>query len=371
MNWQLFFAWVPFTALAVVFLFGAVPCRLRFRGLLTALAFLAVCAAKNIVYRHLGGDPYWPDLPRAVVISWDCLNAGLLMAVPMAMVFGLVAFFMPLRVRRFAAAVLAACAWIVGTVGVWSTQIDPRLVEIEARCPNLPPQLEGLRIVQLSDLHVCATTADDRIARVVERVNALRPDLVALTGDYADGWSPRRWQVLEPLRKLKAHDGVFAVPGNHEYYYGYHPLTQKFAQWGIVFLTNTCATVRGGRLAIGGVHHDQVVFHRECGDLPDVGRAFRHAPAGAFRILLSHAPLYARRDVARHGIGLQLSGHTHGGTLPIVYGVVSDYNNGFVRGLYDVNGVPLYVSSGMGEWGKVPIRLFDPTEITLITLKRK
>jgi len=371
MSWKLFFAWVPFAAFAADALFFLVPCRLRWKGWLAGLAALGICAAKNLAYRHLGGDPYWPDLPRVVVIVWDILGSGLVLAVLPALVFALVSFFCPLRVRRCLAVGLAVAVWSVAAVGVWSTQTEPRLVEVEVACPGLSSSLEGLRVAQLTDFHVCAATAEDRIARVVARVNALKPDLVVLTGDYADGWSARKWRILEPLRTLKAKEGVFAVPGNHEYYNGYHPFPQKFADWGIVLLTNTCATACGGAVVLGGVHHEQIAGYRCYGERPDLTKTFRAAPAGAFRILLNHTPKYARRDMSRHRIGLQLSGHTHGGTMPVVHRTVAGFNDGFVRGLYDVDGRPLYVSAGMGEWGKVPVRLFDPTEITLLTLKRK
>lgn len=349
----------------------AVPCRLSRRAWFVTIVALLVCFSKNIAYRVLGGDQYWPDLPRWLVIGWDILAGGLLLTVPMAIVSRVAFSFMAIHYRRIVALMVVVIAWAMSLVGVLAIQSEPRLVEVTAEYDNLPHELDGMRIVQLTDLHVCATTAPDLIAKLVSRVNGLDPDIVVLTGDYCDGWSSRKWAMLEPLRGLKAHDGVFAVTGNHEYYFGYFPLPEKFREWGIVLLENNCVSIRNGAAVIGGIHHEQIGGYSEYGEFPDVRKTFRKAPKNAFRILLVHAAKYARLYAEEHNVGLQISGHTHGGITPLVYCVTKVINNGFVRGMYDLGGRLVYVSAGIGEWGKLPVRLFDPPELTLITLRCK
>ena len=123
-------------------------------------------------------------------------------------------------------------------------------------------------------------------------------------------------------------------------------------------------------LALGGVN-DYGEAERKRDVLANVGRAFASATNGEFRILLEHRPTHARTHLAANGIDLQLSGHTHGGIGPVVSSLVARLNGGFVRGLYRIGGGVLYVSPGTGQWAGFPMRFFNPSEITLIVLRRR
>lgn len=370
-DWLRLLSLAPFAAIAIDFVFLLLPCRLKLRTIVLAVAVLVACALKTMGYAALGGHLRSPDLPWGLVVIWDIANVGLVFSAPLAFVTGLVGLFFPLRARRMLAFLVVLVAWGVAAVGVWSAQVEPRIHEVEMRCEGLPSAMDGYRIVQLADIHVCAATAEDRIARTVERVNALKPDLVALTGDYADGYAERRWRLLSPLKNLRASDGVVAVTGNHEYYFGFYPLREKFHEWGVRLLENDGTEIAGGVGFVGGVNDPiGTAIHPEFGEKPDVAKAFAKAKPGCFRILLSHEPKMFPVNVARHDVRLQLSGHTHGGMMPVVYDFARKTNGGFIRGIYESAQGRLYVSPGMGEWYMFPVRFFDPTEITFITLRK-
>jgi predicted MPP superfamily phosphohydrolase len=257
----------------------------------------------------------------------------------------------------------------------------PQVRETHIALPALPPGLEGLRIVQLSDFHIGASFGERWLSEVVRRTNALRPDLVLITGDMADGSPERIERHLRPLTGLKAKHGVLAVPGNHDYYSGLEPWLEKWRVWGLDVLLNSHRdiVIRGHRIRIAGVN-DQCARnfpeYRLSPDMgpPDTRRALAHsdsggtAPASAdFTILLSHRPGSAVEH-AVHGIDLQLSGHSHGGQFFFLFPLVSCINKGFRSGLYHVGQMPLYVSPGAGMWGYAPMRWGTRSEISLLTL---
>lgn len=244
---------------------------------------------------------------------------------------------------------------------------SPDLERIEVRLAGWPQALDGFRIVQISDLHIGSILDRRFAAAVVERCNALRPDLVAITGDLVDGDVHRIADEVEPLTHLRAAHGVYFVTGNHDYYSGADAWVARVEQLGIRPLRNQRVTIAraGAAFDLAGVedHHAHLVSaaHRE--DLPSAlaGRDSRHP-----LVLLAHDPL-TFRAAARLGVDLQLSGHTHGGQIwPFRY--VVRLSTPYVCGLYRQNGAQLYVSRGTGFWGPA-MRLFAPGEITEIVLR--
>ena len=232
---------------------------------------------------------------------------------------------------------------------------------------NLPKEAEGCRIAVLADLHADRITTSPKIRRIVELTNRLEPDLTVLLGDYVDGKVPARGQELLPLKSLKAKYGVYAIPGNHEYYSGWHEWRPFLSGCGLNLLENLHVRLPNG-IYLAGVSDPAARGFGE--PVPDIAKALHGIPQGSFILLLAHRPGQAH-GAAKSGAALQLSGHTHGG---MVYGLdwfVGQFNGGFVSGLYEVGGMKLYVSNGSSIWNGFPIRLGHESEITLLTLRSR
>ncbi|WP_375755135.1 metallophosphoesterase [Corallococcus exercitus] len=231
---------------------------------------------------------------------------------------------------------------------------------------DLGPGLEGLRVVQLSDVHVGPTLDGVWLQRVVDQVNALKPDLVAITGDLVDGSVDQLRDQMTPLASLKAPLGVYYVTGNHEFYHGARAWMAEVARLGITVLTNEHRVVeRGGaRLVVAGVtDHDAGHIDPPLKSRPDL--ALAGAPPDVPRLLLAHQP---RTALSLEGlrVDLQLSGHTHGGQIfPFMFFV--KLQQPVVQGLATVAGTRVYTHRGTGYWGP-PLRLGPAPEIAALTL---
>ena len=246
---------------------------------------------------------------------------------------------------------------------------------VQARCPrvrrvavpveDLPPELEGYRIVQWSDVHVGPTIRRAFVESLVERTNALRPDAVVITGDLVDGYADDLREEVQPMRALRPRDGVFYVTGNHEYYWRageWIPLLQSL---GLDFLKNEHRVIARGaaRLVIAGVT-DPVGRYTHKQD-PD--RALAGAPEESVKVLLSHRPQTAEA-ASRLGVDLQLSGHTHGGQF-FPFNLFIHRFQPIAKGLHRVGRTWLYVNRGTGYWGP-PSRLAVGGEITVLKFTR-
>ncbi|HEY3221012.1 MAG TPA: metallophosphoesterase [Gemmatimonadales bacterium] len=235
----------------------------------------------------------------------------------------------------------------------------PRVVRVSVPIADLPADLAGLKIVQLSDLHVGSTIRRSFVDRVVDRTNDLAPDLVAVTGDVADGFVPELRDHVAPLGRLRAPLGTFFVTGNHEYYWDPRGWMRELERLGINVLSNEHRLIeRGrGRLLLAGVTDLSAASNPHA--------AVAGAPDSDVRILLAHQPrsAFAAQDA---GFDLQLSGHTHGGQY-FPFNVLVRLFQPFVAGLHRLEAMWLYVSRGTGYWGP-PLRFGAPSEITLIEL---
>jgi hypothetical protein len=242
----------------------------------------------------------------------------------------------------------------------------PALDLIPLPITGLPGGLRRLRIAQISDLHVGPTIRGDTVSAIVARVNALAPDLVVITGDLVDGFVEQLEAEVAALAGLHAPLGCFFVTGNHEYFYRAEEWVEHLRGLGCTVLVNTNVVVErdGGRLLLAGICDESagehVPDHRQ-----DLVGALAGAPEADARILLAHRPDCAPR-AARLGFDAQLSGHLHGGQFFPVTALLRAAAR-YVAGLYQVEGMTLYVSRGAGYWGP-SLRLGAPKEITLFEL---
>ena len=249
----------------------------------------------------------------------------------------------------------------LSAVGVRSALAGLRVKDVPVRIPNLPPALAGLRLVQISDVHIGPLLHKEWVEGVVDRVRALRPDLVAITGDLVDGTVDELREHVAPLARLaEAPRGVYFTTGNHEYYSGVDEWLRYLPSLGIRPLANERVEVAPG-LDVAGIH-DPTGRGRFAPDLPATldGRDSKKPV-----VLLAHQPRQFR-EAARHGVALTLSGHTHGGQIwPFSWlvALVQPY----IAGLHRLGDSQLYVSRGTGFWGP-PMRVFAPAEITLLRL---
>lgn len=242
----------------------------------------------------------------------------------------------------------------------------PRLVRVSFEIAAWPQKLDGFRIVQITDIHI-GPILDRRFARhLVERVNELDPDLVAVTGDLVDGSAAHLAEEVAPFAGLRARNGVFFVTGNHDHLSNAASWVEQVKRLGMRVLRNE-------RVCIGPEHASfdliGVDDHRGAmigGGSEDLPAALEGRDPKRPAVLLAHDPSTFRR--ARNAdIDLQISGHTHGGQIwPFRYLVRLVIP--WVSGVYRDGRAQLYVSRGTGFWGP-PMRLFAPAEITEITLR--
>ncbi len=243
----------------------------------------------------------------------------------------------------------------------------PRLVEVSIPVQNLPEALHGFSIAQISDIHVGPTIKRGFVERIVGRVNNLKADLIAVTGDLVDGTVHQLSQHTAPLAKLTARHGAYFVTGNHEYYSGERAWTQEIRRLGLTVLKNQHVVLQhdGALLVLAGVT-DIGAHHFDPAQRSDPAAALSGAPGNAgARILLAHQPSSADA-AASAGFDVQISGHTHGGQF-WPWNFFVRYFQPFTAGLHRLKNLWVYVSRGTGYWGP-PNRLGIPSEITRIRL---
>ena len=374
-----------FGALLAVYVFcrAILPLRLKW-GWKALLAVLLAVAAFKFHLLHLFGGPMFfsPVLPEGVLLAAAWLFSVLflfffllLAADVIRLLYLLVLFCMrKKRTERFRVIgnrvnlALLAFAAVLATVGMAGGTGVPRVKEETISVNHLPDGADGLTVAVLADLHVDGITRADRIRKIVERTNALNPDIVIIAGDFVDGTVPVHGDDLRPLADLKARYGVFGVPGNHEYYSGYEEWMEFLPILGIRMLHNEHVQTGGGAVVLAGVTDPVAGIMGK--EEPDIRKALAGAPEKGVRILAAHQPRLAP-EAAEHGVDLQVSGHTHGGMIAGIDRLVARFNEGFVSGLYTVGGMKLYVSNGAGIWNGFPIRIGVPSEIVLIRLRKE
>lgn len=268
---------------------------------------------------------------------------------------------------RWSVAVAGVAGVAVGW-GIYVARFRPaRVVSRRIPVKDLAPGMNGVRVVQISDLHIGQTLGKKFLRRIVAQVNALDADIVAVTGDLVDGFVHSTRDQVAPLGELSAKLGRFYVTGNHEYYYGGPAWEAEVGRLGLTVLHNQheVLTRDGAQLVIAGVtDHDSKNFSEGPGCRPDV--ALKGAPREVPRVLLAHQPRSAFLVNKDERVDLQLSGHTHGGQIfPFMFFV--RLQQPAIAGLKMVNGVRVYTHSGTGYWGP-PMRVGPAPEIAVLEL---
>lgn len=252
--------------------------------------------------------------------------------------------------------ILAFMSCVVGFINAVS---GPKIKKVTVPIAAHAPTLHGLKIVQISDLHIGATIKQKYVSKVVKKINKLEADLVVLTGDIGDGKVSTLEKDILPLAKLQAKYGIFFTPGNHEYYWNVDEWLKAMSKAGIINLVNDHRII---------LHREKSVLIAGIPDpvsrvLPDFN-SFRNASAD-YRILLSHRPGIAL-EASENAIDLTLSGHTHAGQF-FPWTIVVKFVHKISKGLHQVGRMWIYVNPGTGSWGPL-IRLGTSPEITLLTL---
>ncbi|EYF06477.1 metallophosphoesterase [Chondromyces apiculatus] len=271
--------------------------------------------------------------------------------------------------RVFLSRVLAGAAGVLGVglagVGLASALGMVAVKPVQVRLRKLPGAMSGFRIVQLTDIHVGPTIGREWLEGIVDQVNALSPDLVAITGDLVDGTVIALREHVAPLGRLKAKHGVFFVTGNHEYYSGADEWIEELTRLGVRVLRNERVSIGEGEASfdLAGVDDWKAGSFRGHG--PDLKRALEGRDPAREVVLLAHQPKQVVQAAAM-GVGLQLSGHTHGGQI-FPWGYFVRLDQPHVQGLEQHGETQIYVSRGTGYWGP-PMRVGAPPEITLVEL---
>ena len=336
---------------------------------------LLVAAQQHFLIRRFRGSPFSPELPRPLGMLANALLCTLLLLTVFQTTLELLSllgylinrsYFVPPLAFRY---VMGIVAVTLSVVGVTQAVRVPPVKEVEVELANLPPEFDGYRLIQLTDLHLSRLFPGSWAEKVVDKANAQNADLIVITGDLMDGTLQARRSDVEPLGKLRAKDGVFVITGNHEYYYGYEGWMKRYEELGMTRLSNSHAAIsRGGsKLVLAGITDSTA--QRFDLPAPNLKRALSGAPPGAPVILLDHKPGGAR-SAAQEGVSLQLSGHTHGGMIKGMHWLVARFNKGFVSGFYNVDGMKLYVNNGTALWNGFALRIGVPSELTVITLRR-
>jgi predicted MPP superfamily phosphohydrolase len=259
-----------------------------------------------------------------------------------------------------------------GTLSIyslWNGLRPVRIKPLSITLDRLPHSMDGLRIAQITDLHIGPMIDGGWLRHVVDQVNGLKPDLIVVTGDLVDGSVADLAPHVAPLAGLNAPKGVYFITGNHEYYSGVDEWCAHIATLGLRVLRNEHVSIMAGReddsLDLAGV--DDWGSRQLPGGGPDLTKALAGRDPNKPVILLAHQPA-AIIEAAAHGVDLQLSGHTHGGQRwPFTYLVY--LQQPYVEGLYRHNDrTQIYVSPGTGFWGP-PMRFGTEAEITHITLR--
>lgn len=355
---------------------GIVPLRVSRTAKVVASSLILLIALKFQIYL-IGGSWFEPSVPRDVMLVIEALYGALIIFVALLFVkdlallcgriFGKKRMTVALGFDRAShVAALAVVSVLSGAWGTYEAVRLPSVKTVEITIPGLAEAWKGARIVQLSDLHIGPVQGAKWLSAVVEQVNAEKPDVVLITGDFVDGTVEKRLPDLLPLKDLKSAYGTFGIPGNHEYYIEYLVWIDAIRSLGVRLFENESVVLKksGEPLVVGGT--TDFGAHRFGLESPNLAKTFADTPVSP-RILMTHQPKTTYRST--EPFDLQLSGHTHGGHIFFMYPLVGWFNDWLVSGYYRRGDRQIYVNNGTGLWSGFCQRLFVPAEITVLILR--
>jgi uncharacterized protein len=273
---------------------------------------------------------------------------------------------------RGIAAVVGVLALGLAGVGTASALGEVAVKPVRVRLRRLPSSMSGFRVVQLTDLHIGPTLGRDWLTGIVDRVNALDADLVVITGDLVDGSVEALRDHVAPLAALRSKHGTYFVTGNHEYYSGVSDWLAELERLGVRVLRNERVSIGAGDDTFDLAGVDDWSAKRSGGGGegkdahgPDLARALAGRDPKRELVLLAHQPKQIV-EAAAMGVGLQISGHTHGGQI-FPWTLLVRLDQPYIAGLERSGDTQIYVSRGTGYWGP-PMRVAAPSEITLLEL---
>ena len=367
------FLLMPFVVCLYEIISLIMPLKISIWAKILCALILLSGLAKIMLYRRTPDGFHIYELPYFINVAVVCVFNFIIVVLFMLLIKDVIFIVWKIFVRGHAfpgayaslfVLSLGLCATIYGTYqGLRVPDVNKHDVYIS----NLGQELDGMKIVMLVDIHADDLTDKNFVEAVVNKTNAINPDLILIPGDFVDGTVKARSADTEPLKKLKAKFGVYGSTGNHEYYFDYYNWLKEFKRLGVNMLENEHVIITSGdaKLILAGVP-DPTGGHMGLA-APNLDKALEGTLDDTPIILMDHQPRAAREN-AKRGVALQISGHTHGGQMPGIYTLVKRSNNGFVRGWYDVDNMKLYVSPGTSQWNGFACRILDPSEITLFTL---
>jgi len=310
------------------------------------------------------GSGLWATILEFLGMNWMAMLFLIflpLLAVDLVTAFGLI---MPQLATALRGGALIAGV-LLSAVALFQGLRPPIIQNYEVSLNGLPDDMNGTVIVGLSDMHLGALLGRRWLAGRVAQVNAQQPDLVVLLGDIFEGHGPPRAELVQTLGGLSAPLGVWAVPGNHEFYGGFDTYNGPIEDAGFQMLRNRWVEIHPG-LILAGVE-DLTTNRRSDRSANIVSQTLAERPPGT-TVLLSHTP-WQSKTAAAAGVGLMLSGHTHGGQI-WPFGLLVRRLYPLLEGRYEVDGLVIIVCRGTGTWGP-RMRLWHPGEILRITLRDK
>ncbi|HEY3698849.1 MAG TPA: metallophosphoesterase [Spongiibacteraceae bacterium] len=352
-------------------LLPALPLALT--GRIIGIVLLGISCALlplGLFARSIQRQPLADRLAWAGFLAMGLFSSLLVLTVLRDISLGIVALLLPQHYPTFAstsALVTPLFAMLLSIIGLINARRPAKIVSIEIPIANLAPALQGFTIAQISDIHIGPTIKRDYLEAIVDTVNSMNADVVAVTGDLVDGSVAQLAAHTAPLSRLSARYGAYFVTGNHEYYSDADAWTAEIERLGVRVLNNEHVILQhgGANILLAGVT-DYSAHGFDASQRSDPHAAIANAPHNIdFKLLLAHQPRSASAAAAA-GFDLQLSGHTHGGQFwPWIYFV--RLQQPYTAGLHRLGKLWIYTSRGTGYWGP-PKRFLAPSEITRITL---
>lgn len=352
-HWLIYLTLVRFLTIANPELQKYLLFLLAILGISFILASLLAHWSDNALTR---GSYYLASVWLGILVNFFLAAVGVWLIFWLAKLFGFNLNPAVLAVVFFTGAILISL-W-----GLWNVA-HPRLVSVTVPIENLPADWRGKKIVQISDAHLGHINREKFIQKIIDLVNVADPQIVVITGDLFDGMDGELNSFIEPLRQLKAPDGILFVTGNHENYLGAEKALATFGpEQKIQVLNDELLNIRG--LQFLGFSFPREEFNQKVAEkfqaLPEFDRT---RPS----VFLYHAPS-GIEAAAANNVSLQLSGHTHRGQLFPFQWITQLLFKGYDYGLKKLDNTFIYTTSGVGTWGP-PMRTNSRSEVVVITLK--